>query len=179
VLLEHGDRPEVPGWRLVALHTPGHTPGHLCFHDERTGLVLTGDHVLPRISPNVSFHPQSTENPLGDYLASLKQLQAYPGPALPGHEHRFDDLRGRVDALAAHHEKRLAEAEGVVAGGADTVWTVASRLRWSRPWPEIGGFMRRAALGETQAHLIELEHRGRVAGSGDAPRRWSAAARPD
>jgi hypothetical protein len=39
--------------------------------------------------------------------------------------------------------------------------------------------MRRAALGETQAHLIELEHRGRVAGSGDAPRRWSAAARPD
>jgi glyoxylase-like metal-dependent hydrolase (beta-lactamase superfamily II) len=179
VLLEHGDRPEVPGWRLVALHTPGHTPGHLCFHEERTGLVLTGDHVLPRISPNVSFHPQSTENPLGDYLASLKQLQAYPGPALPGHEHRFDDLRGRVDALAAHHEKRLAEAEGVVAGGADTVWTVASRLRWSRPWPEIGGFMRRAALGEAQAHLIELEHRGRVAGSGDAPRRWSAAARPD
>jgi hypothetical protein len=67
----------------------------------------------------------------------------------------------------------------VVAGGADTVWTVASRLRWSRPWPEIGGFMRRAALGEAQAHLIELEHRGRVAGSGEAPRRWSAAARPD
>jgi glyoxylase-like metal-dependent hydrolase (beta-lactamase superfamily II) len=178
VLLEHGDRPEVPGWRLVALHTPGHTPGHLCFHEERTGVVLTGDHVLPRISPNVSFHPQSTGNPLGDYLASLKQLHAYPGPALPGHEHRFDDLPGRVEALAAHHEKRLASAEGVVAAGADTVWAVASRLRWSRPWPEIGGFMRRAAIGETQAHLIELERRGRLTSSGETPTRWRAAARP-
>jgi hypothetical protein len=54
---------------------------------------------------------------------------------------------------------------------------VASQLRWSRPWPEIGGFMRRAALGETQAHLIELEHRGRVTSSGDAPTRWRAATR--
>jgi glyoxylase-like metal-dependent hydrolase (beta-lactamase superfamily II) len=176
VLLEHGDRPEVPGWRLVALHTPGHTPGHLCFHEERTGVLLTGDHVLPRISPNVSFHPQSTENPLGDYLASLKLLQAYAGAAaLPGHEHRFDDLAGRLDALAAHHEERLAEAEGVVTAGADTVWAVAGRLRWSRPWPEIGGFMRRAALGETQAHLIVLERRGRVTSSGDAPTRWRTA----
>ncbi len=51
VLLEHGDRPDVPGWRLVAVHTPGHTPGHLCFHEEGTGVLLTGDHVLPGSAP--------------------------------------------------------------------------------------------------------------------------------
>jgi glyoxylase-like metal-dependent hydrolase (beta-lactamase superfamily II) len=179
VRLEHGDRPEVPGWELVALHTPGHTPGHLCFHEERAGVLLTGDHVLPRISPNVSFHPQSTEDPLGDYLASLKQLQAYAGAAvLPGHEWRFDDLAGRVDALVAHHEERLAETRRVVAAGADTVWEVAARLHWSRPWEELDGWLRRAALGEAQAHLIVLERRGGVGRSTGAPERWRAAAAP-
>jgi glyoxylase-like metal-dependent hydrolase (beta-lactamase superfamily II) len=58
VLVADGDRPDVPGWRLRALHTPGHTPGHLCFVEERTGAVLTGDHVLPTISPNISRHPR-------------------------------------------------------------------------------------------------------------------------
>jgi glyoxylase-like metal-dependent hydrolase (beta-lactamase superfamily II) len=175
VLLEHGDRPDVPGWRLLAVHTPGHTPGHLCFHEEAAGVLLTGDHVLPRISPNISFHPQSTEDPLGDYLASLKRLQAYAGAeALPGHEWRFADLAGRVEALAAHHEDRLAEALAAVAAGAETVWAVATRLHWSRPWAELGGFMRRAALGEAHAHLIVLERRGLVARSGDTPLRWRA-----
>jgi glyoxylase-like metal-dependent hydrolase (beta-lactamase superfamily II) len=174
VLLEHGDRPDVPGWRLVAVHTPGHTPGHLCFHDERTGVVLTGDHVLPRISPNVSLHPQSGDDPLGDYLASLKLMQAYAGgTALPGHEWRFDDLGGRVDELLAHHAERLDEARAVVAAGTATVWEVATRLRWSRPWAEITGFMRRAALGETQAHLVLLERRGRIVQvDAGPPLRW-------
>jgi glyoxylase-like metal-dependent hydrolase (beta-lactamase superfamily II) len=176
VLLEHGDRPDVPGWRLLAVHTPGHTPGHLCFHDEGSGVVLTGDHVLPRISPNVSAHPQSGDDPLGDYLASLKQVQAYPGPALPGHEWRFDDLPGRVDQLLAHHEERLDQAQAAVAAGAATVWEVARSLPWSRPWEETAGFMRRAALGETQAHLIVLERRGRIVRAPDAtPLRWRVA----
>ncbi|HEV8649283.1 MAG TPA: MBL fold metallo-hydrolase [Actinomycetes bacterium] len=175
VLLEHGDRPDVPGWRLVAVHTPGHTPGHLCFHEEGTGVLLTGDHVLPRISPNVSAHPQSTDDPLGDYLTSLKQVQAYAGPALPGHQWRFDDLPGRVDELLAHHEERLDEAQAAVAAGAATVWEVARALRWSRPWEEIVGFMRRAALGETQAHLIVLERRARIVRVSHAtPLRWRA-----
>ncbi|HEV2369295.1 MAG TPA: MBL fold metallo-hydrolase, partial [Acidimicrobiales bacterium] len=54
VLLEDGAHPELPGWDLRAVWTPGHSPGHLCFHDETHGLLLTGDHVLPRITPNIS-----------------------------------------------------------------------------------------------------------------------------
>ncbi len=176
VLLEDGDRPEVPGWRLVALHTPGHTPGHLCFHEERSGLVLTGDHVLPRISPNVSLHPQSGSDPLGDYLASLERLRAYgDGPALPGHEGPIASLSKRIDELRAHHQERLDETAALVADGARTVWEVATRLRWSRPWEEISGFMRRAALGETHAHLVQLERRGIVQRSPGTPLKWSRA----
>jgi glyoxylase-like metal-dependent hydrolase (beta-lactamase superfamily II) len=168
-----GDRPDVPGWRLLAVHTPGHTPGHLCFVEERSGAVLTGDHVLPTISPNISRHPQAGPDPLGDYLASLERLRPR-GDALvlPGHQRRFHGLAGRVDELLAHHEARLDEAQAVVAAGASTIWEVATRLRWSRPWAEITGIMRRAALGETAAHLTHLELRGRLEQAGVSPLRW-------
>jgi glyoxylase-like metal-dependent hydrolase (beta-lactamase superfamily II) len=177
LLLADGDRPEVPGWRLRTLHTPGHTPGHCCFVEERTGVVLTGDHVLPTISPNISRHPQAGPDPLADYLASLERLRPYGDAALvlPGHQRRFRGLAGRVDELAAHHQARLDEAEAAVADGAATIWEVATRLAWSRPWAEITGIMRRAALGETAAHLTHLERRGRLRRVADTPLRWVVA----
>jgi glyoxylase-like metal-dependent hydrolase (beta-lactamase superfamily II) len=176
VLLEDGDRPEVPGWQLVAVHTPGHTPGHLCFHEERSGLLLTGDHVLPRITANVSLHPQSTADPLDDYLGSLERLRKYAGsPALPGHEWRFDNLVERIDQIVVHHRRRLEETEAAVAAGAETVYEVATRLRWSRPWDQIRGFMRRAAVGETHAHLVALERHGHLVRGGEHPSRWRRA----
>ena len=174
--LADGDRPDLDGWRLRALHTPGHTPGHLCFVEERTGVVLTGDHVLPTISPNISRHPQAGPDPLADYLASLERLRPH-GDALvlPGHQWRFSGLAGRLDELRAHHTQRLAEAQAAVAAGAETIWEVATRLPWSRPWAEITGIMRRAALGETAAHLTHLERRGRLRRVGSDPLRWTVA----
>jgi glyoxylase-like metal-dependent hydrolase (beta-lactamase superfamily II) len=175
VLLSDGDRPQVPGWQLVAVHTPGHTPGHLCFYEERTGLLLSGDHVLPRITANVSVNPQSGGDPLGDYLASLERLRKYADcPVLPAHEWRFEGLGERIDTIVAHHEERLEETRALVAGGAATIWEVATRLGWSRPWEEIHGFMRRAAVGETHAHLVLLERRGRLERVGEHPLRWRA-----
>ena len=71
VLLEDGDKPEVPGWDISAIWTPGHSPGHLCFWEAGNRLMLSGDHVLPRITPNIPFHPQAGADPLGEYLQSL------------------------------------------------------------------------------------------------------------
>ena len=173
VPLADGDRPDLPGWRLRAVHTPGHTPGHLCFVEERTGVVLTGDHVLPTISPNIARHPQAGPDPLAAYLASLERLRRWgDGLALPGHQWRFDGLAGRIDELLAHHEQRLDAVEAAVASGAETIWEVATRTSWSRPWEEIHGFMRRAALGETAAHLVHLEGRGRLERTAGSPLRW-------
>ena len=92
-LLEDGDRPDVPGWNLRAIHTPGHSPGHLCFYLAEQRLMLTGDHVLPRITPNISYHPQSGPNPLGDFLDSLDKVAREDVElVLPAHEHRFVGL---------------------------------------------------------------------------------------
>jgi glyoxylase-like metal-dependent hydrolase (beta-lactamase superfamily II) len=173
VLMEDGDRPEVPGWDLTALWTPGHSPGHLCFWEGSHRLMLSGDHVLPRITPNIGLHPQSGDDPLGQYLASLDKVGAYDAVmVLPAHEHRFVNLPGRVAQLKAHHEDRLAEALGVIAEGHSTAWEIAQRMKWSRPWDRIRGFMRRAAVTEIYAHLRTLERRGLLVAVGEQPLRW-------
>ncbi|HET9773099.1 MAG TPA: MBL fold metallo-hydrolase, partial [Acidimicrobiia bacterium] len=163
VLLEDGDKPEVPGWDLQAIWTPGHSPGHLCFWEPRHRLMLTGDHVLPRITPNISFHPQSGDDPLGFFLASLEKLQPYDSQeVLPAHEHRFVGLGSRLDELLEHHEHRFAEVLESIRVGDDTPWAVATRMEWSRSWDRISGFMRRAAVSEAMAHIRALERRGLV-----------------
>jgi glyoxylase-like metal-dependent hydrolase (beta-lactamase superfamily II) len=176
VLIEDGDKPEVPGWDLVALWTPGHSPGHVCFYERDHRLLLAGDHVLPRITPNISVHPQASADPLGDFLAALDRVAELPAEeVLPGHEHRFVGLEARVEELKAHHDHRFAEALQAIEAGCQTAWEIAPRLHWSRSWDQIEGFMRRAAVGETLAHLRALAVRGVLREVGDDPARWELA----
>jgi glyoxylase-like metal-dependent hydrolase (beta-lactamase superfamily II) len=173
ILMEDGDRPEVPGWDLTAIWTPGHSPGHLCFYEGRNRLMLSGDHVLPRITPNISFHPQAGPNPLGDYLASLDRVAAYDTEeVLPAHEYRFFDLPARVAQLRAHHQARFEEVLTSIRAGEDTTWAIASRMTWNRPWEQIQGFMRRAAVGEALAHLRYLESHGVIREQVGEPSHW-------
>ncbi|MDQ1395176.1 MAG: hypothetical protein QOG64_435, partial [Acidimicrobiaceae bacterium] len=142
ILLEDGEHPKVPGWDLTAIWTPGHSPGHLCFWEPRYKLMLAGDHVLPRITPNIPFHPQAGADPLGDYLRSLDKLNGYDSEeVLPAHEHRFVGLDARLDELRGHHEQRFTEVIAAIQSGIDTPWGIASQMRWSRPWNRIEGFM--------------------------------------
>ncbi|MGY1832967.1 MBL fold metallo-hydrolase [Geodermatophilus sp. SYSU D01180] len=176
-LLEDGDRADLPGWSLRAVHTPGHTAGHLCFADEATGLFFAGDHVLPRISPNVSTHAGGAADPLRDYLSSLERVAGEEADeVLPGHEWRFRGLAGRARELRAHHERRLAELLAAVrAHPASTPWDLAAHLTWSRPWSQYERRMRIFAVTETDAHLRLLVSRGLVAGDGARVPRYTAA----
>jgi glyoxylase-like metal-dependent hydrolase (beta-lactamase superfamily II) len=174
LLLEDGQHPEVPGWDLQAIWTPGHSPGHLCFYESRNRLMLSGDHVLPRITPNIPFHPQAGANPLGDFLASLDKLEPYGvEEVLPAHEYRFDDLHARLEELRQHHRDRFAEIVAILREGPHTAWDIASRMKWSRSWDDIAGFMRRAAVGEAVSHLKVLELEGVVRVEEGEPSFWS------
>jgi glyoxylase-like metal-dependent hydrolase (beta-lactamase superfamily II) len=177
VLLEDRAAVPLPGWDLVSLHTPGHSPGHVCFLD-RTGRVLfSGDHVLPRISPSVALHAQQPANPLADFLDALRGVRDLDvDEVLPADEWRFRGLDVRVDQLLDHHRQRLDEAYAAVSSTPGlTCWETTLRLRWSRDWSQIVGFMRRAAVGETLAHLVLLESTGRVSREGTRPVRWFPA----
>jgi glyoxylase-like metal-dependent hydrolase (beta-lactamase superfamily II) len=178
-LLGHGDVADLPGWSLRAVHTPGHTPGHLCFAEERTGLFFSGDHVLPRISPNISTTVDGLPDPLRDYLDSLAAVDgAEPTEVLPAHEWRFRGLGERVAQLRTHHEHRLAELLAAVRAHPDsTPWELAAHLTWSRPWEQYERRMRIFAVTETDAHLRLLASRGQVRGSGGPVPTWTIAAR--
>lgn len=178
-LLEDGDVADLPGWRLRALHTPGHTAGHLCFAEERTELLFSGDHVLPRISPNISTTGDGEPDPLRSYLASLASVRDLaPREVLPAHEWRFRGLAERVDQLAAHHEHRLGELMTALREHPhSTPWQLAAHLTWSRPWSSYQRRMRIFAVTETDAHLRLLGSRGLATASDGPVPTWAATAR--
>ena len=174
VMIEDGARPLGDDGPLRAIWTPGHTPGHLCFMEERYSLLLTGDHVLPRISPNISPSPTSGDDMLGIFLRSLAELANVDADeVLPAHEYRFSGLAARVRQLHDHHRARLREVLAVIADadGCSTA-EAAARLTWSRPWDQAHGIVRRSAIGETYAHLVYLERRGLIANGAEDVDHW-------
>jgi glyoxylase-like metal-dependent hydrolase (beta-lactamase superfamily II) len=181
VLLEDRGELKLPGWDLIALHTPGHSPGHVCFYERTQRLLISGDHVLPRISPNISVHAQQQGNPLAEFLDALRRVRALEvDEVLPAHEWRFRGLQERVDQILEHHHARLDEAEAALrATPGLTCWEATRRLSWSRDWEHIKGFMRRAAVGETLAHLVLLESAGRARSEPGDPIRWFPSGIPD
>ncbi|ABW13891.1 beta-lactamase domain protein [Parafrankia sp. EAN1pec] len=165
------------GGALVAIHTPGHTTGHLCFHDRERGLVFTGDHVLPKVTPNVALRPGSAADPLLAFLDSLRYLRDLPDNllALPGHEWSFDRLYDRLGVLEVHHQSRLREIEQAVREGRETVWDVSRAVRWARPFDSFTPRSLRSALAETYAHLARLSEDGRLVRRAGRPERWTVA----
>jgi glyoxylase-like metal-dependent hydrolase (beta-lactamase superfamily II) len=178
VLLEDGDKVDIAGWNLRTVWTPGHSPGHLCFFDPGRRILLSGDHVLPRISPAVTVHPQQRPSPLADFMDSLAKVGALDvDEVLPAHEYRFAGLAERVDGLLRHHENRLDEVVVVVrAHPGVTAWQIATQLTWARPWETLPPFLRRSAAGESLAHLIVGQARGlvRLETAPDSTQHWYA-----
>ncbi|HUZ88922.1 MAG TPA: MBL fold metallo-hydrolase [Candidatus Acidoferrales bacterium] len=143
---------------LRVVWTPGHSPGHVCLFDASDGLLFAGDHLLPNESPNIGLHPQSTPNPLDDFLAGLVALLALsPQVVLPSHGGVFNDPGRRVDELFAHHQRRKSQIEQIVAGGAQSGWEVARSV-----WGPRDPHSMRLALQEGLAHLQSLAYEARV-----------------
>jgi glyoxylase-like metal-dependent hydrolase (beta-lactamase superfamily II) len=144
------------GREWFALFTPGHTEDHLCLWDPTEGVLLSGDHVLPTITPHISGLVEG--DPLARYVESLDRVAALPDVTvvLPAHGHPLTDLPGRVEAIKAHHEDRL-EVLGRLsdAEGWASVPTLARRLFAERNWGPM-------AESETYAHLEHLRRRGRA-----------------
>lgn len=164
-LIQDGDIIRVPGWELRAVHTPGHTPGHLCFLDEDGRNLFAGDHLLPRITPNISADRDLSMDLLGDYLKSLDKVENFDVvEVFPAHEWRYRGLKDRVLQLKLHHDHRLAELLDVVQQHPGiTPWDMAAELTWSRPWDQFNGYIRVTAVGETMSHVVHLVHLGLVA----------------
>lgn len=146
------------GREWISVHTPGHTPDHLCLYDPAGGVLLSGDHVLPTITPHISGLDAGPD-PLTDFFASLEKVAALQDVSLvlPAHGHPFHDLPGRVADIRRHHEERLDRLRESAADlGEATVEQLSQRLFRPRSWGPM-------AESETYAHLEHLRLSGQVA----------------
>lgn len=139
--------------------TPGHSPGHVCLYDPTDRTLLAGDHILPDASPNVGLHPQSTSDPLDDYLEGLRRLvDLEPALVLPAHGRPLVGTGGRAAAVRAHHLRRKVQIEQLVTEQPMSAWEVAIAV-WGRR-DHIHD--QRLALQEGLAHLQSLAREGRI-----------------
>ena len=152
------------GPTLEAVETPGHTTGHLVFHDQDGGLLYAGDHVLSTITPSIGFEPVPSPAPLAAFLRSLARVRARPDAMLlPAHGPVGDSVHARVDELVHHHETRLAEMAAVLSGQSLSAADVAGAVPWTRRrrrLPDLDPFNQMLAIFETAAHLDLLVARG-------------------
>jgi glyoxylase-like metal-dependent hydrolase (beta-lactamase superfamily II) len=151
---------------LTAVHTPGHTRGHLIYTEQAAGLTFAGDHVLPHITPSIGFEGAPTDFPLRDYLESLRLVRGMPDTRLlPAHGPVAPSVHARVDELLEHHDRRLALIADAVARGASTSAEVAALLTWTRrerKLSELDPFNEMLAVMETMSHLDVLMLQGRL-----------------
>ncbi|MBP2301408.1 MBL fold metallo-hydrolase [Azospirillum picis] len=163
--LRAGDRLTVGRHEWIVIGGSGHTAEPVSLYrpadgNGETGLLISGDQILPRISPNISVWPAEPDaDPLADYLASLDGWSALPADTLvlPSHGRPFRGLHERARALADHHAERLEEIETLCA----TPRTAAAVTRALFPRP-LDAQQTLFALGEAIAHLNHLIHRGRM-----------------
>jgi glyoxylase-like metal-dependent hydrolase (beta-lactamase superfamily II) len=155
---------------LTARATPGHTRGHIVY--ELAGLLFTGDHVLPSITPSLAFEQAPEDQPLGSFLRSLRRLLDGPDRMLlPAHGPVAASVQDRVVELLGHHDRRLKETHDHVAAGARSACDVARRMPWTRhekTLSELGTVHAMTAILEVRAHLRYLVADGRLTMRGDA-----------
>lgn len=152
-LLDEGG--DLCGWQVLRL--PGHADGHLALL--RDGVLLAGDTILDPITPAIGLYPDSSPDPLADYLASLERIaELAPRVAYAGHGRPIPDPAARAAAIAAHHDERLADTALAAEGRPRSAWEVARTLFPASLPPA----QRRFAVVEALSHLEHLAHRGRL-----------------
>ncbi len=140
---------------LRAVHTPGHTRGHLCFYEQRTGTLISGDNVVGLGS--VLIDPP--EGNMRDYLESLLRLRGLRNLSLilGGHGPAVGNPYGKIDDYIFHRLEREQNILKAVQEGAATPPEIVSRV-YIDVSPKAHSMAERAVL----AHLEKLEADGHV-----------------
>jgi glyoxylase-like metal-dependent hydrolase (beta-lactamase superfamily II) len=161
-LVEEGDPVTIGDYVFECLHTPGHTRGHTCLYDRKKRLLISGDHILGDITPNIS-NWMAGENPLELYLRSLDRVYDLEVDlALPGHRSIIHDCRGRIDELRRHHQARADEAVEIVGREPRSAYQVATEMTWdlrAKSWEDFPVSQKWFAAGEALSHLRYLADR--------------------
>jgi glyoxylase-like metal-dependent hydrolase (beta-lactamase superfamily II) len=158
-VLEDCDTVEVDGRRLTAVATPGHTSNHLCFADDASGALFTGDHVMGW-STTVVFPP---DGEMAAYMASLDKLQQRDDRIYyPAHGPAVTNPRQHVRGFIGHRRQRERQILKILGEQARTIPEIVAAA-----YPGLDERLVIAAGGSVFAHLLDLEARGMVGKDGE------------
>jgi glyoxylase-like metal-dependent hydrolase (beta-lactamase superfamily II) len=156
-LLDGGERFPAGGRTWEVVHTPGHSPGHVCLWNAEERLLCSGDHLLQVVSPPVTFERGFEPDPLGSYLKSLDRVRDLaPELVLPGHGTPFRDGARRAEAIAAGKRRRLTQVRELVESRPQSVTELTVELFGDT---RLTGAQRHFVTAEILAYLAYHEAR--------------------
>jgi glyoxylase-like metal-dependent hydrolase (beta-lactamase superfamily II) len=167
-ILKEGDTIGIGDYSFKCLETPGHSKGHICLYEPDKKLLVSGDHILIDITPNISLW-SNDENPLNEYLHSLDKVYDLDiALVLPGHRRTFQNHQQRIQELKHHHQARVDEILSILAKRNPPkvdVYQVTSQMSWDvthESWELFPPHQKWFAFGEAAAHLMYLEAKGEI-----------------
>ncbi|MFY1650491.1 MBL fold metallo-hydrolase [Solwaraspora sp. WMMB762] len=139
---------------IRAVPAPGHTYGHTVYFDTR-GSVFTGDTMMPEGPTQLAIVSRADDDPAADLFRTLERVRDLGATiACPAHQFPYRDVAARADELAAFHRDEVATVSALAGtDGETTAWDVARRMRWRKPWDELGRGTQRFSLVHAQALL--------------------------
>ncbi len=163
-----------PGWQLaigdynlIAIDEEGHTPGMLGLYEKNHKILFCGDHILGKITPNITYWSDEFGDSLGIYLENIKKIKDLDIKHLYS-AHRFlvEDTNSRIDELIAHHKERLADCLQIIKKlkRANTT-QITQQMQWdikAKDWTDFPASQKWFAVAEAAAHLKHLVKQGRI-----------------
>ena len=158
--LDDGNTISYGGFDWHVILTPGHTPGHICLYEQQQKILITGDHLLFDITPNITWWKESVDS-LGDYLASLNKISHLEVKmTLTAHRENKGIFHERIKELFEHHKNRLNEVLEIVRKNEHiSAYDIAAKMKWSiqaDSWADFPPAQRWFAVGEAIAHINYL-----------------------
>ena len=163
-----------PGWEIsigdynfIAIDEAGHTPGMLGLYEKDHKILFCGDHILGKITPNITYWGDEFGDSLGIYLENLEKIKDLDIKHLYS-SHRFlvEDVNARIDELKTHHKKRLADSLGIIEKLEKANTTeITQHMQWdikSKDWTDFPSSQKWFAVAEAAAHLKHLVIQGRI-----------------
>lgn len=152
--LEEGASIPIGKFEYEVIFTPGHSDGLVCFYNKEKNILLSTDHILARITPNISYWFHGDPNPLGTYFNSLAKIRELDVDlVIPSHGKPFHGASKRIDEIRAHHDERLGVLVDILKNGC-TIYEAGEQL-FKR---KLSIHETRFAVGETLAHLEYLRY---------------------
>ena len=163
-----------PGWEIsigdynfVAIDEEGHSPGMLGLYEKEHKILFCGDHILGKITPNITYWGDEFGDSLGIYLKNLKKITDLDIKHLYS-SHRFlvEDVNARIDELLAHHDRRLKDVLEIIEKLEKATTTeITQQMQWdikAKDWSSFPASQKWFAVAEAAAHLKHLVIQGRI-----------------